>query len=61
MKFWNIIKKELTEIIVNITKGMLLQEKQRKAIICLIHKDGELDKLKNWRPISLLCTDVKLH
>ena len=60
VKFWNIIKKELTEIIVNITKGMLLQEKQRKAIICLIHKDGELDKLKNWRPISLLCTDVKI-
>ena len=39
---------------------MLLEEKQRKAIITLIHKDGELDRLKNWRPISLICADVKI-
>ena len=39
---------------------MLLEEKQRKAIITLIHKNGELDKLKNWRPISLICVDVKI-
>ena len=60
IKFWNIIKNELSEIIVNISKGMLLEDKQRKAIITLIHKDGELNKLKNWRPISLICVDVKI-
>ena len=59
-KFWNIIKKELSEVIINITKGMLLEEKQRKAVITLIHKDGELDRLKNWRPISLISVDVKI-
>ena len=60
LKFWKIIKKELSEIIINITKGMLLEDKQRKAIITLIHKDGEQSKLKNWRPISLICVDVKI-
>ena len=59
-KFWKVIKNELVEVITNIAKGMLLEEKQRKAILTLIHKDGEMDKLKNWRPISLICTDVKI-
>ena len=60
IRFWKEIKKEFVEIIKNISKGMLLEESQRKAIITLIHKDGELDRLKNWRPISLICTDVKI-
>ena len=60
VKFWNIIKNELSEVLINITKGMVLGEKQRKAIITLIHKDGELSKLKNWRPISLICVDIKI-
>ena len=60
LKFWKVIKKELVEVIRNIAKGMELEEKQRKAVITLIHKEGEMDKLKNWRPISLICTDVKI-
>ena len=47
-------------IIVNIINGENLQENQRKAILVLIHKDGEPNVLKNWRPISLICTDVKI-
>ena len=60
VKFWKIIKKDLTVIVKNISKGMLLEEKQKKAVITLIHKDGDFNKLKNWRPISLICTDVKI-
>ena len=33
---------------------------QRKAVITLIPKDGDLSILKSWRPIALLCCDVKL-
>ena len=60
IKFWEIIKNEITKVIINITKGMLLEEKQRRAIITLIHKDGDLNQLKNWRPISLICADTKI-
>ena len=60
VKFWDIIKNEFCEIIVNMIKGTVLQEIQRKAIIVLIHKGGEPNQLKNWRPVSLICADVKV-
>ena len=60
VRFWKEIKKDFVAVIKNISKGMLLEKSQRKAIITLIHKDGELDRLKNWRPISLICADVKV-
>ena len=59
-KFWSIIRPEICEIIKNMVNGTNLQENQRKAILVLIHKDGELSHLKNWRPISLICADVKV-
>ena len=32
----------------------------KKAIITLIPKIEETTDLKNWRPVSLLCTDFKI-
>ena len=60
VKFWEIIKEDLFEILVNIIGGTELQEFQRQAIIVLIHKDGDLNQLRNWRPISLICADIKI-
>ena len=59
-KYWDIIKKEFTEIVINIVNGTYLSESQRKAIITLLPKDGDLTLLKSWRPISLICCDVKI-
>ena len=60
LKFWDIIKKELCKVIKNIINGHLLQGNQKRAIITLIPKDGELNLLKSWRPVSLICSDVKI-
>ncbi|KAK3517082.1 hypothetical protein QTP86_004127 [Hemibagrus guttatus] len=32
----------------------------RRAVLTLLPKKGDLTHLKNWRPVSLLCTDYKL-
>ena len=60
LKYWNIIKKEMIEIIRNNVKGTLLNEKQRKVVITLLPKDGDQSMLKSWRPVSLICCDVKI-
>ena len=60
LKYWNIIKKEIIEVIRNNVKGTLLNDKQRKAIITLLPKDGDQSMLKSWRPVSLICCDVKI-
>ena len=59
-KYWNIIHVELSQIIKNMINGKELQCNQRKAIITLIPKDGDITLLKSWRPISLICSDVKI-
>ena len=60
-KYWDIIKSEMTEIIKSIINGALLNETQRKAIIVLIAKEGgDLSVLKSWRPVSLICCDIKI-
>ena len=58
--YWNLIKHEMCQILKNSINGLLLGESQRKAVITLIPKDGDLSTLKSWRPISLLCCDVKI-
>ena len=47
IQYWSTIKSEITDIIKNIIKGTLLKEKQRKAIITLIPKMGDLSLLKS--------------
>ena len=46
VKYWDIIKNEFTEIVRNIVNGTYLNENQRKAIIILLPKDGDLTLLK---------------
>ena len=60
LKYWDIIKSEVSKVIINIINGTMLQENQKRAIIALIPKDGDLTALKSWRPISLICSDVKI-
>ena len=40
-------------------RGILLLS-CRRAVLTLLPKKGDLTDLKQWRPVSLLCTDVKV-
>ena len=60
IKYWDIIKNEVSKIVKNIVNGLFLQGSQKRAIITLIPKDGDLTTLRSWRPISLICSDVKI-
>ena len=59
-KFWEIIRVEMTQVIKNIIQGTLLRDSQRKAILTLIPKGGDLKLIKSLRPLSLICCDVKI-
>lgn len=50
--FWNILGKECLE------NGVLLSSCHR-AVLSHLAKKGDFTFLKNWRPVSLLCTDYK--
>ena len=42
-----------------LTRGSL-SFTQRTGLISLLHKKNDKKDTKNWRPISLLCTDYKI-
>ena len=58
--FWDILGQDLLEVVNDsiVTGGLPLS--CRRAVITLLPKKGDLQELKNWRPVSLLCTDYKI-
>ena len=40
--------------------NLILSESQNLGIISLQPKSGDLEKLSNWRPITLMCCDYKM-
>ncbi|KAK3521761.1 hypothetical protein QTP70_016222, partial [Hemibagrus guttatus] len=58
--FWVVIGQDLLEVLRDsMNVGQLLLS-CRRAVLTLLPKKGDLTHLKNWRPVSLLCTDIKL-
>ena len=58
--FWDDIKNVFYACLLKSIEKGLLPFSQRNAIISLIHKKEEKDKLKNYRPISLTNVDYKI-
>ena len=60
-EFWPVLKKYiLASFKTSLEKGFL-STTQRRGVISMIPKQGkDLDKLKNWRPITLLNQDYKI-
>lgn len=58
--FWPIVGENLLVVLSDsLSKGMLPLS-GRRAVLTLLLKKGDLQDIKNWRPVSLLCTDYKL-
>lgn len=56
--FWS----ELGEDLLSVLNESVLETTLscRRAVITLLLKKGDVQEMKNWRPVSLLCTDYKI-
>ena len=60
-KYWNIIAKDFTQVINDIYSSGNIPDEMKMGIITLIYKNNDKKDLKNYRPISLLNTDLKIY
>lgn len=58
--FWAVLGQDLYEVFLESFNQGILPLSCRRAVLTLIPKKGDLGLLKNWRPVSLLCTDFKI-
>ncbi|KAK3557706.1 hypothetical protein QTP70_034952 [Hemibagrus guttatus] len=58
--FWAVIGQDVLEVLRDSMNVGQLPLSCRRAILTLLPKKGDLTHLKNWSPVSLLCTDIKL-
>ena len=58
--FWSVLGEDLLEVVTSSLERGRLPLSCRRAVITLLPKKGDLQELKNWRPVSLLCTDYKI-
>lgn len=58
--FWNVLGQDLYHVFLESFNQGVLPLSCRRAVLTLIPKKGDLGYLKNWRPVSLLCTDLKI-
>ncbi|KAK3530295.1 hypothetical protein QTP86_023919, partial [Hemibagrus guttatus] len=58
--FWAVIGQDVLDVLRDSIRRGELPLSCRRAVLTLLPKKGDLTHLKNWRPVSLLCTDYKL-
>lgn len=58
--FWTELGRDLLSVLNESLAEGLLPLSCRRAVLTLLPKKGDLTDIKNWRPVSLLCSDYKL-
>ncbi|KAK3525572.1 hypothetical protein QTP70_000458 [Hemibagrus guttatus] len=58
--FWAVIGQDVLDVLRDSIQRGELPLSCRRAVLTLLPKKGDLTHLKNWLPISLLCTECKL-
>ena len=58
--YWDIIAEDVSEVFNECLASGSMPMSCRRAVLTLLPKKGNLQDIKNWRPVSLLCVDYKL-
>jgi hypothetical protein len=58
--FWQDIKNKFFEVIEKIFKFEYTLSASQYKVLTLLHKGGERENIKNWRPLNLLNCDYKI-
>ncbi|KAK3556545.1 hypothetical protein QTP70_009454 [Hemibagrus guttatus] len=58
--FWKELGEDLLEVLEESCRERCLPLSSRRTVITLLPKKGDHQDIKNWRPVSLLCTDYKV-
>ena len=58
--FWPELKDDMLGVFSESFEDLSLPQSCRRAVLTLLPKKGDLQDIKNWRPVSLLCSDYKL-
>ena len=59
-KFWDLVGSDLLTVFREFENFTVLPESFREGVVTLLFKKGEVEDIKNWRPITLLNFDFKL-
>lgn len=58
--FWEVLCEDLLDVLNESIAEGSLPLSCRRAVITLLPKKGDLQEIKNWRPVSLLCSDLNI-
>ncbi len=58
--FWPVLREDLLVVFDESLTNGFLPLSCRRAVITLLPKKGDLQNIKNWRPVSLLCSEYKI-
>ena len=59
--YWDTIKEDLFEVLLEMFDKFEICDSQCRGMLTLLHKGGDRDNIRNWRPITLLNSDYKNH
>jgi hypothetical protein len=58
--YWDTIKEVLFKVLLEIFDKFEMCDSQCRGMLTLLHKGGDRDNIRNWRPITLLNSDYKI-
>ena len=58
--FWDIFGDDIYDVLCYIFREFRLCNSQYKGVLTLLHKAGERENIRNWRPLTLLNCDYKI-